>query len=73
MSINIDNKYAIALTKNPVFHGHRKHIHQWFHFIREYVDNELIEVHHVHGIKQRADILTKALGRVKFKEMRDLI
>lgn len=25
------------------------------------------------GNKQKADILTKALGRIKFKEMRDLI
>jgi len=73
VSINIDNKSAIALTKNPVFHGRSKHIHRRFHFIRECVDNEMIKVHHVPGIKQRADILTKALGRIKFKDMRDLI
>ena len=71
--ICIDNKSAIALTKNPVFHGRSKHIHKRYHFIRECVENEQVEVQHVPGVEQRADILTKALGRIKFKEMRELV
>ena len=71
--IRVDNKSAIALTKNPVFHGRSKHIHRRFHFIRECVENEQVEVEHVPGNEQRADILTKSLGRLKFKEMRRLI
>ena len=71
--IRIDNQSAIALTKNPVFHGRSKHIHTRFHFIRECVEKGMIEVEHVPGTEQRADILTKPLGRVKFLEMRDLI
>lgn len=71
--IYIDNKSAIALTKNPVFHGRSKHIHRRFHFICECIENGLLTVEHVAGTKQKADILTKALGRLKFKEMRDLI
>lgn len=73
VTILIDNKSAIALTKNPLFHGRRKHIHRRYHFIRECVDNELINVKHVPGVEHRADILTKALRRLKFKEMRDLV
>lgn len=73
MVIRIDNQSAIALTRNPVFHGRGKHIHTRFHFIRECVENELIEVEHIPGQEQRADILTKALGRTKLKEMRELI
>lgn len=71
--IMIDNQSAIALTRNPVFHGRSKHIHTRYHFIRECVENGQIEVKHVPGNEQKADILTKALGRLKFKEMRDLI
>ena len=73
ITIRVDNKSAIALTKNPVFHGRSKHIHRRFHFIRECVENEQVEVEHVPGNEQRADILTKSLGRIKFKEMRSLI
>lgn len=73
VTIRIDNKSAIALTKNPVFHGRSKHIHMRYHFIRECIENEQVEVEHVPGNKQKADILTKALGRIKFKEMRSFI
>ena len=71
--IRVDNKSAIALTKNPVFHGRSKHIHRRFHFIRECVENDQIEVEHVPGNEQKADILTKSLSRIRFKEMRSLI
>lgn len=73
MVVRIDNQSAIALTRNPVFHGRSKHIHTRYHFIRECVEAGWIEVEHVPGSRQKADILTKALGRVKFAEMRELI
>lgn len=71
--IRIDNKSAIALTKNLVFHGRSKHIHKRYHFIRDCVEHGLVEVEHVPAEEQKADIWTKALGRIKFKEMRDLM
>ena len=67
VTIYIDNRSAIALTKKHVFHGRSKHIHKQYHFIRKCVENEQIKVQHVPGIEQKADILTKALGRIKFK------
>ena len=36
----VDNKSAIALMKNPVFHGRSKHIDTKYHFIRECVEKE---------------------------------
>ena len=71
--IRVDNKSAIALAKNPVFHRRSKHIAKRFHFIREKVEQDEIDVEHVPGTEQKADILTKALARIKFKEMRDMI
>ena len=71
--VRLDNKSAIALTKNPVFHGRSKHIHKRYHFIRECIENEQVDVQHVPGAEQKADMLTKALGRIKFKEMKDLV
>ncbi|KAL1204141.1 Retrovirus-related Pol polyprotein from transposon TNT 1-94 [Cardamine amara subsp. amara] len=72
-TIFIDNRSAIALTKNLVFHGRSKHIHKRYHFIRVCVEDDQLEVEHVPGEKQKADILTKTLARIKFKEMRSLI
>lgn len=71
--IRVDNKSAISLTRNPVFHGRSKHIHRRYHFIRECVENGQVDVEHVAGDNQKADILTKGLGRLKFKEMREFI
>lgn len=69
----VDNKFAIALMKNPVFHGRNKHIDTSFHFIRECVEKGLVVVKHVSTEVQHADILTKALGRIKFGQMHELL
>ncbi|GJU90787.1 uncharacterized mitochondrial protein-like protein [Tanacetum coccineum] len=61
------------LAENLVFHGRSKHIHTRYHFIRECVENEHVIVEHVSGENQRADPLTKALARIRFKEMRSLL
>lgn len=66
----MDNKSAISLAKNPVFHDRSKHIDVRFHFIRECVENRQVEVEFVDTDGQLADLLTKALGRVRFTELR---
>ncbi|GJT82518.1 ribonuclease H-like domain, reverse transcriptase, RNA-dependent DNA polymerase [Tanacetum coccineum] len=71
--IQVDNKSAIALMKNPVFHGRSKHIDTKYHFIRECVKKEDIQVESVSGEYQKEDILTKALPKMKFLTMRQLI
>ena len=70
ITLFVDNKSAIALMKNPVFHGRSKHINIRFHFIRECVEQGKIIVEHVNSKDQRADLFTKALVLVKFIEMR---
>nr|GEZ81361.1 ribonuclease H-like domain, reverse transcriptase, RNA-dependent DNA polymerase [Tanacetum cinerariifolium] len=60
---------SIALVRNPVFHERSKHIDICYHFICECVENGHINVEHVSGELQRADILTKALPRLKFVTM----
>ncbi|KAD5317800.1 hypothetical protein E3N88_17746 [Mikania micrantha] len=73
ITLYVDNISAIALMKNPVFHGRSKHIDTRYHFIRECVENEDIIVEHISGELQKAEILTKALARVKFATMRELL
>jgi transposase InsO family protein len=69
-SLLIDNKAAIELSKNPVFHERSKHIDTRYHYIRECVSNVWVDVDHVRTDNQIADILTKALGRIRFVELR---
>jgi hypothetical protein len=66
----IDNQSAIQLCKNPVFHERTKHIDTRFHFIRECVEDGKIAVEHIGTSDQLADILTKALGRTRFQDLR---
>ncbi|XP_074356309.1 secreted RxLR effector protein 161-like [Apium graveolens] len=73
VTLYIDNKSAIDLAKNPMFHGRSKHIDIRYHFIRECVDRGEIVVKHVATENQKADILTKALTTVKFERMRKLL
>lgn len=69
----IDNRSAIDLAKNPVFHGRSKHIDVRYHFIRECVERGEVILKHVKTNEQRADILTKALVKNKFEDMRRLL
>lgn len=66
----VDNKSAIALSKNPVFHDRSKHIDTRYHFVRQCVEEEKIEIEFISSEHQLADILTKPLGRVRFLELR---
>nr|GEW64649.1 hypothetical protein [Tanacetum cinerariifolium] len=58
-----DNKSAIALCCNNVQHSQSKHIDIRYHFIREQVENGVIELYFVNTEYQLADLFTKALGR----------
>jgi hypothetical protein len=61
-----DNKYAITMSKNSMFHSETKHINLKHHYIREAVEDEKIEIKHVKTGDQLADIFTKALPCDKF-------
>ena len=69
----VDNKSAISLSKNPVFHDRSKHIEIRFHFIRECVEEGRIIIDYVRTSDQLADILTKALGKQMFQGLRKKI
>ncbi|GKD94184.1 hypothetical protein Tco_1374021, partial [Tanacetum coccineum] len=61
-----DNKSAIALSCNNVQHSRSKHIDIRHHFIREQVENGVVELYFVETNYQLADILTKALPKERF-------
>ncbi|GKF70291.1 hypothetical protein Tco_0203348, partial [Tanacetum coccineum] len=61
-----DNKSAIALCCNNVQHSLSEHIDIRYHFIKEQVENEVVELYFVRTEYQLADIFTKAFGRLDF-------
>nr|GEZ10264.1 retrovirus-related Pol polyprotein from transposon TNT 1-94 [Tanacetum cinerariifolium] len=62
-----DNKSGIALYCNNVQHSRSKHIDIIYHFIKEQVENGMIELYLVNTEYHLADLFTKALGRDRIK------
>nr|GEV71315.1 copia protein [Tanacetum cinerariifolium] len=61
-----DNKSAIALCCNNVQHSRAKHIDVRYHFIKDQVENGIVELYFVRTEYQLADIFTKPLPRERF-------
>ncbi|GKC58733.1 hypothetical protein Tco_1086331 [Tanacetum coccineum] len=62
-----DNKSAIALSCNNVQHSRSKHINIRFHFIKEHVENGVIELYFVNMEYQLVDIFKKSLARERIE------
>jgi hypothetical protein len=62
----MDNMSTLALIKNHVFHDKSKHIRIKYHYVHGASEDGSIKTSFI-GTKDRLrDILTKALGRVRF-------
>ena len=61
-----DNKVACDIAHNPVQHDRTKHVEVDRHFIKEKLEEKLIEVPHVRSQDQLADVLTKAVSNQAF-------
>jgi hypothetical protein len=73
VELRVDNKSALALMKNLIFHERSKHIRVRYHYVRECVEEGSILADFISTQDQLADIGTKALGRVRFQEIRSKI
>jgi hypothetical protein len=52
-------------ARNHVYHEHNKHIDLRYHFIQNCLADKTISATYINTADQLADILTKALERVK--------
>jgi hypothetical protein len=68
--IHCDNTSPISVSKNPIFHFKTKHILIKYHFLREQVTNQIVQVHYIPTIEQIADIFTKPLAKTPFEYLR---
>nr|GEW53143.1 hypothetical protein [Tanacetum cinerariifolium] len=60
-------KPTIAISCNPVQHSRTKHIDVIYHFIKEKVENGIVELFFVRTEYQLANLFTKALPEERFK------
>nr|GFA18963.1 hypothetical protein [Tanacetum cinerariifolium] len=67
ISMYYDNKSAIALCCNNVQHSRSKHIDIRYHFIKEQVENRVIELYFINIQYQLANLFIKALGQKRIE------
>lgn len=67
--IHEDNQGAINMSKNPET-KRTKHMDIRFHYLRDCVENGVVQLQHIPTRDQIADIFTKALPRPQFEALR---
>ena len=66
-----DNQSAIAMSKNPQFHGRAKHIDIKHHYVREQVNRGTVKLEYCSTREMTADMFTKGLNREQFCRLRE--
>lgn len=69
VTIYNDNLGALKLAENPIFYNRSKHIDIRLHFIRETVNDKLVNLKYLDSNSLIADLLTKGLVGSKLKEL----
>ena len=65
-----DSQSAIYLAKNSTFHSRSKHIDVRYHWIRDTLNEKLLELEKVHTDDNGSDMCTKALTKDKLETCR---
>ena len=63
----MNNQDAIALAKESKTYAKRRHIEIRYHHVRDFVDNDQIDIIYVFNKNQAADEFIKSLNRFLFK------
>ena len=73
MIIFCDNTAALAVAKDPKYHGKTKHIKKRHHYIRDAIIEKDVVLKHISTSNMVADPLTKPIDRDVFvKHVRSL-
>lgn len=70
MRLLCDNKAVISIAKNLVHPDRTQHVEIYKHFIKEKIDDGIIKLEYTPPNHQTADILTKALHKSNYENLR---
>ncbi|KAH9779747.1 hypothetical protein KPL71_007827 [Citrus sinensis] len=73
VTVNCDSSSAIQLSKNPKYLERTKHVDVRMHFIRDEIRSGVINVIKIPSEVNPADMLTKPLPKIKFRNPLNLI
>ena len=71
-SLYLDNQSAIAVSKNPEYHGRMKHLDLRHYWLRDVVKEGKIDVKYIPTASMPADIMTKSLPKATVELMRKM-
>ncbi|KAH9102592.1 hypothetical protein LEN26_015516 [Aphanomyces euteiches] len=71
--LHVDNQSAIQVARRSTAHDRTKHIRLRFHFIKDLVDEGMIELRYINTEEQVADILTKSIVLAQFERLRSCL
>ena len=72
-SVSEDNQSCIKLANNPVMHKPSKHMDTKYHFIREKVNDNAVELAYTPTDQPAADLLTEAVPQVNVEQHRRVL
>ncbi|GJW47055.1 retrovirus-related pol polyprotein from transposon TNT 1-94 [Tanacetum coccineum] len=62
-----DSQSAISISCNPVQHSRTKHINVRYHFIKEQIERDIVELYFVKTEYQLTDMFTKSISQERFE------
>ena len=68
LNIGCDNAGTIAYAHSEKVNRRNKHVDIAYHFVRDAIKRNIVELYHCASTEMTADILTKPLGRVLFQK-----
>lgn len=68
-----DNTSSQKMAENPNPSHRTKHIDIRYHYIKDYIKKNLIQIQHCDTNEMLADIMTKPLSRIKFEKFRNML
>ena len=68
--VNTDSQSSMKLMKNQKFSNRSKHVDTKYHYVRNLMENEEIELKYCSTEENVADMMTKPLGTIKLQKFR---